>query len=75
MVLIDEKKISPKFQIWQSLLDNSLLFALAGLKAQGFSEKEAFLLIKKRWEKEIEEHHQVNEKMLRKLYGKRGKSG
>lgn len=69
------RKIERKFRIWESLVDSSYYFALAGLRAQGFSHQEAAKRLRERWQRALAEHHQTNRRIaqaiLRRLGGKR----
>lgn len=65
-------KIEKKYRIWEGLVDSSIYFALGGLKARGFTLKEAKLRLKKRWERALVRHRQRNLEIARRLYGQRG---
>lgn len=64
--------ISRKFSIWEGLVDSSIYFALAGMKAQGLSAKKAKECLKRRWQKASAEHHKANLEIIRRLYAKGG---
>lgn len=64
-------KIADKFRIWEALVDGSFYFALAGLKAQGFSDKEAKERLRARWRRAMAEHAEANRTIARRMSGQR----
>lgn len=72
--MIKRKETISRFRIWESLLDVSGYFALAGLKLKGYSEKESLKLLRKNWIKSFQEHQQANLDIIKRLYAQRNKN-
>ncbi len=62
-----------RFKIWQSLVDLSFYFALAGFRSKGYSKKESIRLLKGRWKRSFQEHQGVDLEIIKKLHGQRNK--
>lgn len=73
--MLDIGRIETKFKIWESLMDASLYFALAGMKLRGNSEEVAWELLRQAWGRVDKEHYEANLKIVRRLNdaGNKGK--
>jgi|GEM_PF-3459186 len=69
-----QNKLRNKFLLWESLMDTSIYFAIAGMKARGLSMREIKKKLFERWQKASREHHQANLEIARRIYGKRIKA-
>jgi len=65
--------VERKFRVWEGLVDSSIYFALAGLRAQGFRKKVIKSRLKKRWERALAEHHQANLEIAKRIYARGGR--
>ena len=60
-------RIHQRYQAWLELVDVSAALALAGLRAQGFTDAQARKRLRERWLRNSRDHLQALEKMLRHL--------
>lgn len=66
--MVAVKDASARYKAWKELLDFSTRFALAGMKAQGMTERQAWETFRRRWMKASREHQKVNLRIARRLY-------
>lgn len=55
------------YEAWKALVDFSARLALAGLKAQGFSRRQAQAVWRQRWARAAQDHQQANRRLVRQL--------
>lgn len=68
---LETKNLLAKFKIWESLMDTSIYFTLAGMKQRGYSDKESWNKLCSTWENASCKHRQGNLRIAQILYGKR----
>ncbi|MBI3333078.1 MAG: hypothetical protein HYZ93_03185 [Candidatus Omnitrophica bacterium] len=64
------RQAAQRYQAWLELLDLSERLALAGMKAQGLSEAEAWQTWCRRWARSAKEHQRINRKVARLLHAR-----
>ncbi len=64
------RRIAQRYRAWQHLLDLSTRLALAGLRAQGLSQRQAWDSWCRRWGRMLDDHRRINHRIARQLYAR-----
>jgi len=66
--------LESNFKIWESLIDTSIYFTLAGLKVKGYSHKKAWQRVRSLWRNSSEDHICADLEIIKNLYARRDKN-